>query len=609
MNSKSRFRSLSRKLFSRVVCVIVLELSLVPLAKNQFCIRPLFLYRANDNPYGVFKLANAGQIFHLDSSNLQRSVQVTVEREAGLIGDVIASVLLEHPDYAPIAYTLMVNQSQSIATSIFKVPEETFLKFGTSYSVRLTAVNLIKDNNNAVIPVLAATSLLKSIRIPEQASNSIVHIANSSLFVSVDLNSNIASVTVTRIGLYGSVKIPWSYGYPNDVPIIATGVITPLTGTVSMHHNQRAVSFSVTVVAPEVITYSYQYAVHLNSNLSPAVNQKGWAKLGENIYTVIEPHGVFRIAMESQQILVLEGQPADVIIERMFNTEGTVRVRYQTKMHSGVNAAIPDEDYTPMTSYVDFSNGQFRKSVRISTIDEKANPKPEAEETFFFQLLSVELLTTRRSILPRLSANITSTITIQDNDNPFGIISFSQKSRVITVDESAIFVELDVERTGGTFSTASVEVVSIGGGELWSSSIVNNIDPNSDVFKALRSRENAATSNYDYDAVRSKITFQQTTNSPVGGQTQKISLRILQDNIAEPMEAIVVVLMNSTGGAKIFAPHSYAVVFIRGNGLYNGEVGFQGKTAILDEEGSGEVELPMMRVGETLQEVDVSNFA
>ncbi|XP_057301693.1 adhesion G-protein coupled receptor V1-like isoform X2 [Hydractinia symbiolongicarpus] len=565
-----------------------------------------FVITANDNPYGVFKLANAGQIFHLDSSNLQRSVQITVEREAGLIGDVIASVLLEHPDYAPIAYTLMVNRSQSIATSIFKVPEKTFLKFGTSYSVRLTAVNLIKDNNNAVMPVLAASPLLKSIRIPEQASNSIVQIANSSLFVSVDLNSNMASVAVTRIGLYGSVQIPWSYGYPNNVPIIAAGVITPSSGTVSMQHNQRAVSFSVAAVAPVVITSSYQYAVHLRSNLSPAVNQKGWGKLGENIYTVIEPHGVFRISMESQQILVLEGQPADVIIERMFNTEGTVRVRYQTKMHSGVNAAIPDEDYTPMTSYVDFNNGQFRKSVRISTIDDKANPKPETEETFFFQLISVELLTARRSVLPRLSANITSTVTIQDNDNPFGIISFSQKSRVITVDESAIFVELDIQRTGGTFSTASVEVVSIGGGELWSASIINNIDPNSDVFKALRSRETAATSSYDYDAVRSKITFQQTSNSPVVGQTQKISLRILQDNIAEPMEAIVVVLMNSTGGAKIFAPHSYAVVFIRGNGLYNGEVGFQAKTAILDEEGSGEVELPMMRVGEALQEVDVT---
>ena len=551
-----------------------------------------------------------GQNFLLNTTTLERSLQITVDRTAGLIGYVVATITIQHIDFVSTSHNIVFSDGQQISLITVPISNEYFLQYGTSYSVRLISVTSPNITDNAV-PLLSSNQLQTFIKIPEIAANSIVQFSNNSIYVSAAKNSYQAVMTLQRNGLYGTITIPWSVGYPKvmvNKPSVIIGNINPSSGTTTMPHNQRIATVAVSCIIPNKISLAYHYVIHLNENLSPTQNEKGWPKLGVNQFSIIEPHGVVRISLESQKILVLEGQTADIVIERIFSTIGTIRVRYHTKLYLGSNPAIPDEDFIPMTAYVDFNDGEFKKTIQIKTIDDTQNPKPESKEIFYVQLSTVDVLTPRKhSKSPRLSANVLSEIIIQDNDDPYGIISIAKVSRNLNIDESSGFATIDIQRTGGAFSTSSVKVLTLGGGESWSSDYINNLDQNSLLYKAIQSRSNSASSGYDYDPFSTIVTFPESQNLQGASQIQQITVRILQDNLAEPNEQFIVVVTNSTGGASIFEPNSFSVVTINGNGLYNGEIGFIAKVANLDEDGDGFVELLVSRVGDRMQEVTVSH--
>ena len=65
-------------------------------------------------------------------------------------------------------------------------------------------------------------------------------------FISV---TNTATITLKRIGTYGTVNIPWQIGYPSgQEPATGTlGNISPQTGTVTIPHGGETKDFSITV--------------------------------------------------------------------------------------------------------------------------------------------------------------------------------------------------------------------------------------------------------------------------------------------------------------------------------------------------------------------------
>lgn len=96
-------------------------------------------------------------------------------------------------------------------------------------------------------------------------------------------------------------------------------------------------------------------------------------------------------------------------------------------------------------------------------------------------------------------------ITIKDNDDPQGVLSF--RTTRITVPENATSgksrkVELEVQRTKGTFGDVSVLVRTVGGGERWSpilQSLKNAI--------AGKKGEKNATAGADYVELSTRVTF------------------------------------------------------------------------------------------------------
>ena len=131
--------------------------------------------------------------------------------------------------------------------------------------------------------------------------------------------------------------------------------------------------------------------------------------------------------------------------------------------------------------------------------------------------LNIGLLSLTNSFLfsansPRLSiTNTRAIVTIRDNDNPFGVISFTAQSISPTTQESVGQLMLRLQRTGGVFSRVTVLIRSIGGGEPWQDSVINGLPSSSPIRTALSARTKVASAvnpNQDYLPLNKEVVFE-----------------------------------------------------------------------------------------------------
>lgn len=578
-------------------------------------LRLLLIYRANDNPYGVFYLPPSRQYFNVNATSLERSMLVTVSRYDGNFGRCRVQVLVTHPNTPSLTENIEFAEGAESSSVDIQIPLDSFLLYGSSYTVKIFNVDLLGNSqNNDLRPQLNKSTV--NIVVPEIGANSVVSIAENSRFVAVNMDYMTSFVTVTRIGLFAPLRIPWQSGYPpimdNRPTKQGKGEIEPPSGVLELNHGVREGVISLKTLPPQEPEKSVDFVIHLNGNIEPRQNEKGGAKLGTNTWSILEPHGVVRIAPSSQSIMVHEGDPAFIKIVRTLSTVGTIRVHYHTKMYTGQNPAQPGLDFVSMTSSVDFSDGEFFKSVSFETLDDSLDPQPEQQERFFVELLSVTVLTgARLSTSPRLSPNkdhITATVTIMDNDNPYGSFSFAPSSRSTVIDESSGSIELTVERNGGALTASTVDVVTLGGGEAWTNAILDKLDNKHPVKTVLANVKDQAKASLDYAPIQTQLIFNDKPAS-VKTDRQQIKVEVFMDSINEPLEKLVLFIQNATGGAQVFQTHSYAVVSIRANGFYNGEVAFETLSGhSLDEDVGSMLNLTVLRMGQSQGAINVSLF-
>ena len=101
--------------------------------------------------------------------------------------------------------------------------------------------------------------------------------------------------------------------------------------------------------------------------------------------------------------------------------------------------------------------------------------------------------------------NTTALITVRDNDDPQGVFSF--RTTQITVPENATsgksrIVELEVQRTKGTFGIVSVLLRTVGGGEHWNPTLPSL----KNAIEAKKGEKNA-TIGTDYVELSTRLTF------------------------------------------------------------------------------------------------------
>ena len=103
---------------------------------------------------------------------------------------------------------------------------------------------------------------------------------------------------------------------------------------------------------------------------------------------------------------------------------------------------------------------------------------------------------------PRLGVNRTVRVTVRDNDDPQGVLSFRNARVTVPENVTSRIVELEIQRTKGTFGDVSVLVRTVGGGERWSPTLQSL----KDAIAAKRGEKNA-TVGLDYVELSTRVNF------------------------------------------------------------------------------------------------------
>ena len=542
----------------------------------------------------------------MDPLTITRYLNLTVERYGGNLGDVDILLLVEYDTIEITTLTLRMLSGKRDTSRQYIIPDNLFLDINTNLTVTLVEVALGNTGIQQEKPMIRSSDNIAEIKVSEIVANSRVSMTHP--FISTDTSTNLATISINRTGLYGNVTVSWKSGFPKTSKLYQNfneGLLSQEKGNITFFHGEREKSFIVEAMVPLCISGPLIYSIVLDEIIEPKENIKGWAKLESRIQSILDPHGVIRISAQNPNVTVLEGEAAKIEIERTLSVMGGIKVSYQTRTLIGSNPALPEKDYVVTKSSVDFNEGEFRKQIFIETVDDTEKPVPEKNEVFLLELFDVVLLTSNEiKGSPRLSANRVAVISIEDNDDPYGMISFVENSRnVVTTEEQGI-VQLEVERSGGSLGRATVEIISIGGGESWTDGILSNNTGNTILLGNLKNIDKKATINLDYEPIKTVVTFPESlSKSP---QKKAISLKIKSDSVLEPDEQFIIFLYNVGGGARLFEPGAVSLVTIKSKGFYNGDIGFQHGVARLREDGQGRVTLNITRKGENLEDATVS---
>ena len=542
----------------------------------------------------------------VDPLTITRYINFTVERYGGNLGDVDILLLLEYDGIEITTLTLRMFSRKRDTSRQYIIPDNLFLDINTNLIVTLVEVALHNTGIQQERPMIRPSDNTVEIKVNELVANSRVSMKHP--FISTDPSTNRAVISVNRTGLYGHVTVSWKSGFPKTQKLwqnFTEGLFSQEKGNITFFHGEREKKFIVEAMVPVFISRPLIYSIVLNEIIEPKENNKGWAKLDSSIQSILNPHGAIRISGQNRNVTVLEGEAANIEIERTMSTMGAIKVSYQTRTLIGSNPALPGRDYVVTKSSVDFKEGEFRKQVFIETLDDTEKPIPEKNEVFSLELFDVVLLSSNEiKGSPRLSTNRVAVINIEDNDDPYGMISFVENSRNVETTEEQGIVQLEVERLGGSLGVATVEIISVGGGESWTEGILLNNTENKILLGHLKKIDKKATINLDYEPIKTVVTFPKSLSN--SQQKKAISIKIKSDSILEPDEQFIVFLYAVGGGARLFGPGTVSLVTIKSNGFYNGNIGFQHSVARLNEDGEGRVTLDITRKGENLEDATVS---
>ncbi|XP_077203699.1 adhesion G-protein coupled receptor V1 isoform X3 [Paroedura picta] len=545
-----------------------------------------FTVFANDEPHGVFALYYDKQSL-LVEEDLSRHIQINITRHSGTFADVIVEYQISSSSQEQLiapANTvghLLVKEGSSYGVKTVPIHPQVFLFLGLNFILELNNVSLFNGHAN-IVPKILETAGSVSLPVPKEAANS--QVAFDSLVLRVgNITTGLTQALITREGVYGSVTVIWTSGYPlAAVPeFLRPGNITPASGTVIFSHGEpsRAIVFHVSPNPsnPEA------FAVHL-SEVHSNVSGGARLRLGFTI-AEIEPMGIFQLAPNSRHISVQEDvQVVRLYVQRLLGYQSNfTKVLYQTIEGS----AKPLEDFESVhNGELVFGLFQTEAVFEILITDDSIS---EGDEIFFVNLTSVELSATQELDLtwnPRLNPEFSlASVILLDNDIHHGILSIGPA--VIYTEEDSNnsipnSVLIHIKRTQGFVGNVSVTIKTFGG---------------------INAQSGIGTSPFENVLWVSNLTwaieeddFEELALSVMlldGEGESQVSVRILDDNEPEGQEFFYVVLSDPEGGAVImdgsdeYGFAGFATIVIKGNDLQNGFLGFMEESQsglVLDED-------------------------
>ena len=236
-----------------------------------------------------------------------------------------------------------------------------------------------------------------------------------------------------------------------------------------------------------------------------------------------------------------EGSTLSLRISRGGRANGVAAVEFTV---TSISAGIAD--YTVLTpSPVTFADGQTSAEVVVSITDDSI---PEIDEEFQMMLVS----TTGDSVIRQPD---TTTVIIAANDDPMGIFSIAETSRVVSFEEGSQY-QLTVVRGGGTFGNVTVQWQII----------------------AQFLTDEATGASLDFTAASGQISFVERSTE------ENLTLDVLVDGIPELDELFTVQLLGTLGGGRLSEDNSttLAQVTVLANESPHGLLQFSADTLELD---------------------------
>ncbi|KAM9857814.1 adhesion G-protein coupled receptor V1 [Aulostomus maculatus] len=555
---------------------------------NLNLISTLIRVRSNDEPHGVFSL-DAGSVVVVGSgSEVTRAVVLNVTRLAGLFGNASAGYRIsggidEVMDIEVILGgraegRLLLREGQTFSTVTVPISSQVFLSVGETFAVELTDVHLVSPLLGSP-PRLHHESSSAMVIVPEETANSEVGFVSLALQVS-NVETGTCEAKVTRMGLFGDIRVQWRAGYPlgQSPPGFRLGTIMPSSGSLSFAHGERTKVISLTAIAdasePTAHAVSLTDATSSFAAVSPVKLRQGFT------VAEVEPLGIFQFSPDSRQLVIAEDiQTITLYVQRLYGSRSNSTLLSYTTV-AGSAAAGQDFISVPEGRVVFDSGRQTNTSLHLSILDDSLS---EPDEYFHVNLTDVQVLTPDSSwagTSPRLNVRHSlATVTILASDVTSGVLSIGPGLVQVPEDKDEETqqerkVVLRVRRSDSVSGAVSVQIQAYGDGSTTPFPF------------ALEPVGTLAEENQDFHLESTIVSLQP------GQSEAEVILFILDDSEPEGPEVFFIYLSDPKGGAQITnSPDqefgAFARITILGSDFHNGIIGFSMNSLtgqVLDED-------------------------
>ncbi|XP_010086194.1 PREDICTED: G-protein coupled receptor 98-like, partial [Pterocles gutturalis] len=187
----------------------------------------------------------------------------------------------------------------------------------------------------------------------------------------------------------------------------------------------------------------------------PTVHQHASLGIASCILVTIEAsddaHGVFEFSAESLSVNGTEPEGGDSsIVLQVVRTHGALS---QVTLHWIIDCNLT-KDLITTDGNVTFDVGQARANITVQVSPDEV---PELDKVFSVLIINVSS--------GRLGNHTNATLTILANDDPYGVIIFSERNRPIKIEEETKNISLTIIRCGGLLGTVMVTYRTMGDDE------------------------------------------------------------------------------------------------------------------------------------------------
>lgn len=246
--------------------------------------------------------------------------------------------------------------------------------------------------------------------------------------------------------------------------------LTPISGYISFSTDVGLASISLSSVDDSVPEPS---ALFVFSLTNVAGGARVEASQDTAIITVLKSdssNGIFGFVSDSLASTIGEPGSITLAVNRSEGQFGNVTVTWEVQDTS--SGMVATQDFSPATGYIEFQENDNLQTFVITALDEMV---PELNEDFVVVLTSAVANDNQSSSTPTSGASIDSgrsqaTLSVTENDYPYGVIQFSASAPVagqpillatampeLTVDEASGIVTVYVVRAQGVVGNVNVE--------------------------------------------------------------------------------------------------------------------------------------------------------